>query len=179
MNLQVDQTQQNRGSSLIEAVIAMGVLAVAIPLVFGALAESAKSGMSSEAETRSTWIVPACMEEILASREGRPQFFTTTAVGQVFPPAGEIWALAFSPEGTPFSPPPDRKPLGKLTKTQYDKGIKEINSQPVRYIASISSAKPASTTDLTPLLQTRISLEYPASAPAARRQKLEFYTRIP
>ena len=170
MNSPVTQKSQTRGSSLIEAVIAMGVLAVAIPLVFGALAESGKSGMSSEAETRSTWIVPACMEEILASREGRPQFFTATAVGQVFPPAGEVWALAFTPEG---------KPIGKLAKGIYDKGTKELNGQPVRYIASISSATSTSTSGVTPLLRTRISLEYPASAPAAKRQKLEFYTRIP
>ena len=170
MNSPVTQKSQTRGSSLIEAVIAMGVLAVAIPLVFGALAESGKSGVSSEAETRSTWIIPACMEEILASREGRPQFFTATAVGQVFPPAGEVWALAFTPEG---------KPIGKLAKGIYDKGTKELNGQPVRYIASISSATSTSTSGVTPLLRTRISLEYPASAPAAKRQKLEFYTRIP
>lgn len=148
----------------------MGVLAVAIPLVFGALAESGKSGMSSEAETRSTWIVPACMEEILASREGRPQFFTATVVGQVFPPSGEVWALAFTPEG---------KPIGKLTKGIYDKGTKELSGQTVRYIASISSATATSSSGVTPLLRTRISLEYPASAPVAKRQKLEFYTRIP
>jgi type II secretory pathway pseudopilin PulG len=170
MNSPVTQKSQTRGSSLIETVIAMGVLAVAIPLVFGALAESGKSGMSSEAETRSTWIVPACMEEILASREGRPQFFTATAVGQVFPPSGEVWALAFTPEG---------KPIGKLTKGIYDKGTKELSGQTVRYIASISSATATSSSGVTPLLRTRISLEYPASAPVAKRQKLEFYTRIP
>lgn len=170
MNLPVTQKSQTRGSSLIETVIAMGVLAVAIPLVFGALAESGKSGVSSEAETRSTWIVPACMEEILASREGRPQFFTATSVGQVFPPSGEVWALAFTPEG---------KAIGKLTKGIYDKGTKELNGQPVRYIASISSATTPPTTGLTPLLRTRISLEYPSTAPAAKRQKLEFFTRIP
>lgn len=170
MNRRVNQTSQNRGSSLIETVIAMGILAVAIPLVFGALAESGKSGLSSEAETRSTWIVPACMEEVLASREGRPQFFTATVVGQTFPPAGEVWALAFSPEG---------KPIGKLSKSLYDKGTKELSGQPVRYIASISSATTATPPGQTPLLRTRISIEYPATSPVAKRQRLEFFTRIP
>lgn len=158
------------GSTLIEAVIAMGVLAVAIPLVFGALAESGKTGMSAEAETRSTWMVPACMEEIQASRDGRPQFFTSTTVGQVFPPAGEIWALAFSPEG---------KPIGKISKAIYDKGTREIDGKPVRYIASLSSKAPTTPSGATPMLSLRISLEYPATSPAAKRQKLEFYTRIP
>lgn len=171
MNPTLTQSPRDRGSSLIETVIAMGVLAVAIPLVFGALAESGKSGMSSEAETRSTWIVPSCMEEILASREGKPQFFTPTVVGEAFPPASQVWALAFSAEG---------KPLGKLSKAVYDKGTKELNGKPVRYIALLSAAAPKNTpAGATPMLSTRITLEYPAAIPVAKRQKLEFYTRIP
>ncbi len=147
----------------------MGVLAVVIPLVFGVLAESGKSGVSSAAETRGTWMIPVCMEEIEASREGRPRFFTATAVGQVFPPAGEIWALAFSPDG---------KPAGRVEKAAYDKGTREIDGKPVRYIALISAeADPAAGS--APMLCARISLEYPAASPAARRQKLDFHTRIP
>ena len=160
-----------RGSTLIEVVIAMGVLAVAIPLVFGALAESGKSGMSSEAETRSTWMVPACMEEIKASREGRPQYFTATTTGQTFPTTGDVWALGFSAEG---------KPVGKIVKAAYDKGLKDIGGVKILYIASISAAAPTSTPSGTiPMLRTRISLEYPAAAPVAKRQKLDFFTRIP
>lgn len=170
MKISPPQKTAAGGASLIEAVIAMGVLAVAIPLVFGALAESGKTSMSSEAETRSTWMVPACMEEIQASRDGRPQFFTSTTVGQIFPPAGEVWALAFSPEG---------KPIGKLSKAIYDKGTREIDGKPVRYIASLSAKAPTIPSGATPMLSLRISLEYPASSPAAKRQKLEFYTRIP
>jgi len=170
MRSESDRSQRTVGSSLIETVIAIGVLAVAIPLVFGALAESGKSGMSSEAETRSTWIVPACMEEIQASREGRPQFFPATRVGQTFPPNGEAWALAFSPEGTA---------VGKLSKAVYDKGTKEVDGKPVRYIASLVSTAPNPTHGATPMLNLRVSLEYPASSPAAKRQKLEFHTRIP
>ncbi len=159
-----------RGSSLIETVIAMGVLAVAIPLVFGAIAESGKSGMSSEAETRSTWMVPACMDEIRASREGHPRYFTPTVAAQVFPPNDDVWALAFSPEG---------KPVGKISKAAYDKGTQEIDGQAVRYIASLSAAEDLAKIKAAPMLRTRISVEYPAASPAARRRKIDFYTRIP
>lgn len=161
---------RKRGASLVEAVIAVGVLSVAIPLVFGALAESGKSALSSEAETRSTWIIPACMEEIQASRDGRPQFFTATAVGKTFPPDGDVWALAFSADG---------KPVGKVGKAAYDKGAREINGKPVLYIANLSSETEVPATGPTPMLRTRVSLEYPASSPATKRQKLEFFTRIP
>jgi len=161
-----------RGSSLIEVVIAVGVMAVAIPLVFGALAESGKSNFSSEAETRSTWIIPACMEEIRASREGRSRFFTTTTIGQAFPPAADVWALAFSPEG---------KPIGKVSKSQFEKGIKDLNGQRVLYLATLNATPqvPAKAVGNPKMLEVRITLEYPSGTPLARRQKLDFFTRIP
>jgi type II secretory pathway pseudopilin PulG len=158
------------GFSLIETVIAMGVLAVAIPLVFGALAESGKSQFSSEAETRSSWMVPTCMDEILASRDGRPQFFTATVAAQTFPPSGDVWALAFSADGTP---------IGTIPKAIYEKGTKELNGQAVRYLASLSSATTTTSAGASPMLCARISIEFPATSPVARRQKLDFYTRIP
>ena len=153
-----------RGVTLVEAVIAVGVLAVAVPLVFGALAEAGKSGFSSQAETRSTWMVPACMDEIQASRDGRPQYFTA------FPPAGDVWALGFSAEG---------KPVGKLSKALYDKGAKELDGKPILYIAVMSAGNATLTSGGQTMLRARISIEYPAAAPVAKRSKLDFHTRIP
>ena len=170
MKTSLTTTLKNRGSSLIEAVIAMGVLAVAVPLVFGAIAESGKSGISAEADTRSTWIIPACMNEIRASREGKPQFFIPTLVGQTFPPTGDVWALAFSPEG---------KPVGKLSKTAYESGAKDLNGQAIGYVTTLSSVTTTTKTGATPMLRAKVTLEYPAGAPLAKRQKLDFFTRIP
>ena len=161
---------EQRGSSLLEAVIAMGVLAVVIPLVFGAIAESGKTGVSAEAETRSTWVIPACLEEIHASRDGKPQYFTTTAIGQTFPPGGEVWALAFTSEG---------KALGKVDKSLYEKGAKDLNGKTIRYLASMSSVEVPATTGVPAMMQVKISLEYPATSPSTRRQKLDVYTRVP
>ncbi len=159
-----------RGSSLIEAVIAIGVFAVAIPMVFGTFAEAGKSGFASQAETRSSWIIPACMEEIRASREGRSPYFAATTTGQTFPPASEVWALAFSADG---------KPVGKLSKALYDSGTRELNGKPVRYIAAMSSVKESAASGTTPMLRVDIFLEYPASQKLAKRAKLAFHTRIP
>jgi Tfp pilus assembly protein PilV len=158
------------GNSLVEAVIAVGVLAVAVPLVFGALAEAGKGGTSAQAETRATWIVRACMREIEASRDGRPQYFTATTTGQTFPPAGDVWALAFAPDGST---------LGKVSKAQYDRGLKELDGRPVRYIAVMKTAAGNVVAGNTPMLDARISIEYPATASAERRDKLDFHTRIP
>jgi hypothetical protein len=110
------------------------------------------------------------MEEIKASRENRSEYFTATTVGQVFPSSGDVWALGFSAEG---------KPIGKISKSGYDKGIKELGSSKIMYIATMSSKKPTTQTGLATMLTAQISLEYPAGAPAAKRQKLDFFTRIP
>jgi hypothetical protein len=158
------------GATLIEAVIAVGVMAVAVPLVFGALAEAGKSGSAAQAETRAPWIVRTCVEEIQASREGRPRYFTSTTTGQQFPPPGDVWAIAFSADG---------KPVGKFPKSLYDRGAKELDGKPVRYIAVLSATTQPPVAHSTPMLKTRITLEYPATAPAERRAKLHFHTRIP
>ena len=162
--------RSGRGATMVEAVIAVGVLAVAIPMVFGAIAKSGESGIASQAETRSTWIVPACMREIRASREGCSTYFAATAAGQAFPPAGEVWAIAFAPDGSP---------VGKLDKSLYEKGTRELDGAPVRFIATLSSVKESTPTGPAPMLMTRISIEYPATAKAAKRRKLDFHTRIP
>jgi type II secretory pathway pseudopilin PulG len=158
------------GASLIEAVIAIGVLAVAIPVVFGTLAEAGKNALAAQAETRSTWMIPTCMNEIRASRAGHPQYFTPTTPGQKFPPTGEIWALAFSPEG---------QPIGRLSQAFYDKGTKELNGKTVRYIAAFGSSMIPVNHGTTPMMRVDISLEFPAAAVAAKRRKLDFHTRIP
>jgi len=159
-----------RGASLLEAVLAIGVLAVAIPLVFAALVEAGKSALAAQAESRSTWIIPACMDEIRASRDGCPRYFTPTTAGQIFPPPGEVWALAFSPEG---------KPIGKMPKALYASGSRVIDGKPVRFIAALGSSAAPSNPGSTPMLWVHISLEYPASSPAEKRRKLDFHTRIP
>jgi len=158
------------GSTLVEAVIATGVLAVAIPLVCGVLAEAGKCGLVSQAETHSTWIIPACIEEIRASRDGRPCYFTPTSNGQVFPPTGEVWALAFSADG---------KLLGRISRTHYACGTREFDGIAVRYIAAMSSSPPPAEAAGTALLPVHLSLEFPASAPVDKRRKLAFHTLMP
>jgi hypothetical protein len=158
----------NKGSTLVEAVLGMGILAVAIPLVFGVIAESKKSNFSSEAETFSNWIVPMCMDQIQASRNGNSAYFPATLPQESFPLENEIWALGFSPEG---------KIVNKISSQEYGKGMAAIDEQSIRYIASLSANNIEEETVL--MLRAKISLEYPAAAPAHKREKLIFYTRIP
>jgi len=71
-------TPSTRGFSLIEAIVSVGVLALAIPLVLGALVESGNSGTSASAETRSGWMVPTCLDELKAAADGKSSVFPAT-----------------------------------------------------------------------------------------------------
>lgn len=170
MNISFPTTAKRSGATLVEAVIAVGVLAIAIPLVFGTIAESGKSGMSAQAETRSTWMIPVCMQEIQDSRNGKPRYFTATTTGQAFPPAGQIWALAFNQEG---------RPVGKISSAEYDKGLKSLNGQPVRYVATMAATQVPPEPAQRNMLRVDIFIEYPSASPSKKRQKFAFHTRIP
>lgn len=155
------------GSTLVESSIAMGILAVAVPLVFGTMAESGKSGASAEAETRSAWIIPACLEEVESSRSGNPRYFNATETGQAFPQENEIWSLAFSAEGAI---------IDKITVAQYESGIKKLNGKTISHLAKMNAAKHDENDSM---LTLRITLEYPAAAPAGNRRTLDFHSLIP
>lgn len=170
MNPRPVHLARGSGSTLVEALVSVGVLAVAVPLVFGALAKSGDSGLASRAETRSAWMIPVCLREIRASREGRSRYFAPTVDGQTFPPEGDVWALAFSADG---------ELIGKLTMTRYQQGVREFSGKQVHYVAIMNSAKVVAGTGADQMLRVDISLEYPAAFDAAKRCKLKFHTHIP
>lgn len=160
-----------RGSALMESVIAVAVLSIAVPMVFGTLAESGKSGLAAQAETRSAWIVSACMDEIHASRAGNPQYFSPTVTGQPFPPPPEgVWALAFSEGG---------ESMGKISRDLYDSGSRELDGKRIAYIATISAEPASSQSDNSHMLRVDITLEYPAASNALKRAKIAFHTHTP
>jgi len=170
MKRPTDKPVAQRGASLIEAVIAIGVLAMAIPLVCSALAEAGKCALAARAETTSVWMVDACLNEIRASRDGCAHYLESTAVGQTFPPPGGVWAIAFSREG---------QPIGSLTQDHYAHGTTEVNGQTARYIAALASSMPPPKPGMTALLRVHISLEYPAAAPVGQRHQIDYYTHLP
>jgi Tfp pilus assembly protein PilV len=160
-----------RGTSLIEAVIAVGVLAVAVPLVFGTMVGTGETGMASQAETRCSWIVPVCMEELQLAMKDQSEMLDKLEPGVAFP-SGNPLALGFTGEG---------KAVKRVSTGDYTKGVRMMNNEPIRYIASMSGELPQPTgnSDLQPNLKVKIVLEYPAAAPEAKRQKIEFYTTLP
>ena len=162
--------QPARGFSLIESIVSVGVLALAIPLVLGALVESGDSGTAAAAETRASWIVPACLNELQAAADGKSLLIPATPLGEGFPTDGRIYGIAFTAGG---------QALGPIDESAYASGLKKINGQDVRYLSRIEGevlpAKPGS----APMRSVLVTLEYPAAAPAGKRARLEFYTKTP
>jgi len=158
------------GSSLIEVVLAMSVLAVALPLVFAVLARCAQSCACAQAETRCAAIIPACLNEIEAAHQGTARFLPPLARGQPVPAPGATLALAFAEDG---------HALGCVAPAAYRTGISRLADEPVRYLASLHSEPEPALPNMPPMLNLRVSLEYPSAAPLAKRQRLDFHTRIP
>ncbi len=148
--------------------MAVGVLAVAVPLVFATLAGAGETNTSARAETRCTWIVPACLDELQASRLGRSGVIEKTDPAGPVPASGEHVILAFSHDG---------RLLGDLDDESYASGVRTAGASGVRYIASIRGRPVTGRGE--PWVNVRIRLEYPAAAPAGRRKKLDFHTRLP
>ncbi len=163
------EPRQRVGFSLIETALALAVLVAAVPMVFLAMGEAGKSAMASEAESRGCRIVPLCLEEMRASREGRSRWFPSSTIGEMRTTDGDFRALAFSADG---------KVVGVLSEEMHGSGASRLDNQSVRYIATMTSSPRES--DPHPTMRNiRIVLEYPAAAPAARRGKLEFQTLMP
>jgi hypothetical protein len=158
------------GSSLIEVLLAMGVLAVAVPLVSAVLVRSGQSAAAAQAETRCGWILPACLMEIEAACEGKARFLPKLPRNQSFPAAGDVLALAFAGDG---------RALGRIDRETYHRGGSTLADEPIRYLASIHTEPAASRPNIAPMLSVCVTLEYPSAAPLAKRQKLDFHTRIP
>ncbi|MBK1881383.1 hypothetical protein JIN85_03085 [Luteolibacter pohnpeiensis] len=159
--------KSRQGATLIEAVIAVGVLAVAVPLIFATLAQSGESSLDAGAETRCSWVIPACVEELRAASYNQSQLLGEIPAGKEF---SDI-SLAFSESG---------KALSKLDPAVYAQGIRDKR---VRYIVSMTATLPeqenSTTSSATPIRQLRLRLEYPAAAPSGSRNKIDFYTRLP
>lgn len=158
------------GASLIEALIAMGVLAVVLPLVFAVLARSGQSCASARAETRCAWIIPACMAEIEAAHRSAARFLPPLPPGQPIAPPGGVLVLAFAGDG---------RALGRVARDAYLSGVSRLAGEPVRYLASLHSEPVPALPNMPPLMNLRVTLEFPSASPQAKRQCLDFHSRIP
>jgi hypothetical protein len=147
----------------------MSVLAVAVPLVFGAIFEAGRSGGDAGLDNRSAVIIPACITAVERSRDGEPGWFEATPAGTAFPADGDTWALGFGEDG---------RVVGRVTKEQYEQGLREWEGEPVRYLAALTAVSQEGASGPDSPLRLTITIEHPAAAPAQKRGRTEFHSTI-
>lgn len=166
-----------RGLSLIESVIAIGVIAIVAPLAIAALTSAGGVGVSARAETRAPLMVEAAIAEVRAARQSRSSFLDPIPPGTAFPQEDQALCLAFDHGG---------RLIGKIDTAAYQNGSSQLNGTDVVYLARIQGTPdpdaPASTDPTQPQIPLFIlttTIEYPAGLPIAKRQTLEFVTKLP
>lgn len=168
MKFHISKTRHARGATLVEAAVSMSVLAVTVPLVFGAIFEAGRSGGDAESDNRSASIIPACISAVERAREGKPGWFEESLPGTAFPAEGDTWALAFADDG---------RVVGRVRKEQYETGLRELDGEQVRYLAALTAVTQEGAPPNSPLRFT-IVIEHPAALSAQRRGRYEFHTTI-
>ncbi len=152
------------GVSLLESVIAVAVIAVAVPLALGAIARAGVVGGSARAETRAPGIVDWCRIELEAARRGESELLPPIAADQAFPAGGEVMALAFDRDGAL---------VGALPGEDYQDGVAELGDEDVFFIASLSGRPDDSGVVIT------VTVEHPSVRAADRRDTIPFHTILP
>lgn len=144
----------SRGFSLLEVTVSLGVLAVAIPLSVAGIAGSTRSDSASRLDSMAASMTTACLGEWSAERNGE--------ASPAFEGSEEIRVVGFASTG---------ESLGKVEAEDYQKGCRKSG---MMYLVRVESADENGFAR-----KVRVSIEFPAVAVAEKRQRLEFFTRLP
>jgi hypothetical protein len=169
MKTEFVKSAREKGATLVESAISLGVLAVAVPLVFAAMGEAGHTGHEAEHDNRSATILPLCLDAVERMRNGTPGCFDPCPAGSPFPPDGEIWALAFAGNG---------RLAGRVAKEPYQQGLRQLGGTEVAYLARLAAAPQADTSSNNQTLRLTITIEHPANRPAAQRSRSTFQSSV-
>jgi type II secretory pathway pseudopilin PulG len=160
-----------RGLTLMEAVIALGVIAFAVPLIVAASSQSSKSRVSAEADTRSAWLAQDLQRQLIDSWNDRVTIaFPTKPLFPDFGTATSPIVLLYDNDGT-F--------IQTGTPQEFTNGS---TNQRASYLISVygTGATPNNlTTAEKNLSKVTISIENPAKAKAPIRNRNVFTMLIP
>lgn len=156
-----------RGLTLMETVVALGIVALTVPVLVGAMATAVESRRRAEDDTRAAWMTQRVLGELRQAWSGGKSVFGDKAPAYpAFPGADGVILMAFDQNG---------EFVRLASKSEYDKGIRERG---VGYLLTVegSAHRPAGLTLKEPLSKVRIVVEAPAQGMPAKRTKLAFTT---
>ena len=157
--------------TLMEAVIALGIIAFAVPLVLSATAVSTRTRINAETDTRSAWLARTVQRELTDSWRALPSAMFTPA------PAFPTFASATAPEVLLFDA--EGRFLTRGNSNDYTNGSRNGNAV---YLVSVHSQRhsPANITTTENLLaRVQITVAHNAKAPLAKRVPCSYTVLIP
>ncbi len=158
-----------KGMTLMETVIAIGIIGFSVPLILAASTASMNDRRNAEADTRAAWLAQDLQHQIAAVwASPRRDTYLPQSVSLTFP--------EFAAENSPtiFIYDNEAQFVGMGSASDLQSGSKQNAAQ---YLVSAYSKlhTPANLTSSTSeLARIYIQVEYPAKAPLAKRQKLQF-----
>jgi len=161
------QTRAPRGISLVEVMVAVGVLALVVPVTLAAIAAATESAHRARAETRAPLIAERVLDEIKAARLAETELLPRLEAGVDFPPQGEVLALAFDREGSA---------VAAVDGAAYQEGSEELEGEEVAYLATLAGVSEAPESSG---LRVTVTIEHPARRRAGDRDRLTFTTKLP
>jgi Tfp pilus assembly protein PilV len=148
------------GFSLLEVTISLGVLAVAIPLSLAGIASSTNSDMASRVDSMAASMVATGLNEWGATKDSGEEIG-----GEAKPPGdGEVWSMGFAAKG---------ESCGRVEGEDYRNGCRNAG---MAYLVRVEEMLED---DASSARAIRVSVEFPAMAAEAKRQRLEFFTLLP
>ncbi|MEO8616611.1 MAG: hypothetical protein ABI600_15820 [Luteolibacter sp.] len=162
-------TKGSAGMTLMETVIAIGVIAVAIPLILAASTASLTDRRNAEADTRAAWL----------SKDVENQIAALWATPRRYSYLPQSLTLRFPDIGTEKDPTlliydRDAKFVSEGSKSDLQSGVKAQAAQFLVTIYSKSQITNNLTSSTTELSRIYIQVQYPAKSPPANRQSSEF-----
>jgi type II secretory pathway pseudopilin PulG len=163
--------RKHRGLTLMEAVIAIGIVAVAVPLILAATSAASRSRINSEADTRAAWIAKETQRQLTdAWRDLPATYFSTKPAFPAFSSEAEPLVLLFNQSAGLIGP-----------------GNAEVHasgsSNPEAYymVTMYGEAAIPSTADQADntLSKVFISVEHNAKSPRSKRNSNPFLVLIP
>lgn len=162
------------GMTLMETVIAIGVVAFTVPLILGGTGASLESRRNAEADTHAAWLAKDIQKQIAAtwSSPSRPTYLPTS--------------LHFSfPEFASASNPivllydHSTKFIASGSSTDLVSGAKTRKAHFLVTAYSTPQSPANLNTSSTQLARLHLQIQYPARAPLPKRQRLPFSVVIP
>jgi hypothetical protein len=147
-----------------EVVIAVGVLAVAIPVIMGMMVTGTRSSRVATDETQAALIARSVMQEVRSARDGRGLLVDGTLPWPEFPAGGERLVFSAGAGG---------ELLERLGDGEYASGLRD---REVRYLVSATGTRHRleAMPDETVLSKVVVSVETPPGAKPEDRKKHEF-----